>query len=586
MKRVAIGCGVLVMIFLLVAGLSVGLKSYRSSISTGTWLDLKLEGSLYEYKPDTFVGAVFLKDEPLLRDVTDALEKAASDPKIAGVVAKIDDMNLGWGRTAEVRDAVKKFRESGKPAVCWMETAGEFGPGNLQYYLASAFDRIYLAPSGDINLLGVMSSSMFLRGTFDLLGVYPDMEHIGAYKSAMNMYTEKAYTPAHREMIEQILGSIDHTLVSAVAEGRNMSEDQVRDTMLHAPFIGAEALDAGLVDAMKYRDEVYAGLSGETGGGDEGNGGEAETVGLRQYLSHGRPGTSGSSTIAVVYGVGTVYRGKSDMDPMGGDYVMGSDSVARWLKEAGEDDSVSAIVFRVDSPGGSYTASDLIRRELVRAKEKKPVVVSMGDLAGSGGYFVSMDASEIVAEPGTLTASIGVLGGKLVLKGLYDKIGITKEHVALGPAADMFYDYQPFTKDQKDAQWRWLDRIYQDFSHKVAEGRGMKWEEVDRIGQGRVWTGADAMDLGLVDHVGGMSLALERARALADLPEDRPVRLKFYPSEKTLWEVITSSDDDVLTAASTRTLRGLVEIVRRAAAIAATAGEDQTLAMQEVPEVR
>jgi protease-4 len=578
MKRVAVGCGVMVLLFVVVVAVAVGVSRYRSSVKSGTWLEVRLGGELLEYKPRTLVGALLLEDELLLRDVTDALDKAAEDPKILGLLVKIDSPAIGWARTQEIRDHVIAFRESGKPAVCFIETAGEFAPGNRDYYMATAFDTIYMPPSGDINLIGLMGSSLFLRGTLDWLGIYPELAHIGDYKTAMNMFTEKAFTAAHREMYLAILESLERSLVAGIADGRKMTDGDVRALFTQAPFLGKEALEARLVDGLKYIDEVHDELK-------EPDEEKLRTVKPRRYLKTGRPGTRGRKAIGVVYGVGAVLRGKSDMDPLSGEVVMGSDSVTRSLRLAAEDSSIKAIVFRVDSPGGSYVASDIIRREVVRAKEKKPVVVTMADVAGSGGYFVSMHANEIVAQPTTLTASIGVVGGKLHMRGFYNKIGLSKDHVSLQPYADMFYDYQRFTAGQREAHWRWLNRIYDDFSHKVAEGRGMEWEDVDRIGRGRVWTGEDAKRIGLVDHLGGLDVAIARAKELAEIPEDEAVRLKFFPKPKTVWEVLTSKDSEASTGVTLRSLDRLVAVVRHLVRAAGPA-EEAVLMMPDTADIQ
>ncbi len=578
MKRVAIGCGIMLAIFLVLIGLAAGVGRYRSSVKRGSWLEATFEGPYLEYRPTSLMAALLLQDRLLLREITGALDRAAEDPKIAGLVVRIDDLKTGWAQTEEIRDHIIAFRKSGKRAVCYLETAGEFSSGNLEYYLASGFDKIYLGPSGDINLVGLMAQSMFLRGTLDLLGIYPDMEHIGDYKTAMNFWTEKSFTPAHREMYQNLIESIEKTLVAGVAQGRKLREAEVRALFRKAPFLGKEALQAKLVDGVKYRDQVYEELKrpGQR---------KLETVRLERYLKAAGAQATGRNMLAVVYGVGAVLRGKSEFGT-DGTQTMGSDTVARAFREAAEDDAIKAIVFRVDSPGGSYIASDIIWREVARAREKKPVVVSMSDLAGSGGYFVAMPATEIVAHPATLTASIGVLGGKLDVRGFYNKIGVTKDHVSLEPYADMFFDYQRFTPQQKLAQWRFLNRVYDDFSRKAAQGRHMKWEDVDRIGRGRVWTGADAKRLGLVDHLGGMDVAIARAKDLAKIPASENVRMRFYPSEKTLWQALTSRDEDGVALSAGRSLRRIAALLGRLMAAAEARGSDSVLEMSEVPEIR
>jgi len=575
MRRLAVGCAVMFVIFLVVLGIAVVAGRARSAVPSRSWLEIRFEGPYPEFRPSSLLATLTMQDQPLLRELTGAIDAAAVDPKIVGLIARVDDFQAGWAQTEEIRDRILAFRKSGKKAICHMETAGEFASGNLQYYLASAFDRIYLSPSGDVNLIGVMVEALFVRGTFDWLGIYPDMEHIGDYKSAMNMYTEKAFTPPHREMYESLARSLQDTLVAGIAAERHFTPDAVQALFSRAPLVAKEALEARLVDGLKYHDEVWDELKGPA---DK----KARTVRLSQYLKSVHPGGRGRKTIGIVYGIGAVVRGRSDSDAAGS-FVMGSETVTQMMREAAEDDRIAAIVFRVDSPGGSYVASDQIWREVVRARGKKPVVVSMGDMAGSGGYFVAIPANEIVAQPATLTASIGVLGGKLDMSGLYNKVGVTKDHISLNPAADIYYDYQRFTPEQKKSQWKLLNRIYDDFSHKVAQGRKMKWEEVDRIGRGRVWTGAQAKDLGLVDHLGGMDVAIARAKALAKLKEDEPVRFEYFPPPRTLWEAITSRGEDNALLGTVRTLRQLAAGVRRIATVLLRAGgQEEVLTMPEV----
>ena len=577
MKRLAIGCLVVFVVFVAVIGIAVFAGRSRARVRANSWLEIRFEGPYAEYRPSSLLAALSLQDEPLLRDVTDAIDAAAEDPKIVGIIARTDDLKAGWAQTEEIRDRILAFRKSGKKAVCQLETAGEFASGNLPYYLASAFDTVYLAPSGDVNLVGVMVQAMFLRGTFDWLGIYPDIEHIGDYKTAANMYTEKAFTPAHREMYDSLGRSLQDNLAAGIAAGRGLRPEAVRSLFDRAPFLAKEALEAKLVDGLKYRDEVWEELKAP---GED----TLRTVKLSKYIPTVRRHGKGRKAIGVVYGVGPVIRGRSDADATGA-FIMGSDTVTRLLREAADDDGIAAIVFRVDSPGGSYVASDQIWREVVRAREEKPVVVSMGDVAGSGGYFVAMPANEIVAHPSTLTGSIGVLGGKLDLSGLYNKVGVTKDHIALTAAADLYYDYQRFTPAQKQIQWKMLNRIYDDFSHKAAEGRHMKWEDVDRIGRGRVWTGAQAKEIGLVDHLGGMDVAIARARELGGIGAEEPVRLKYFPPARTLWQALTARDEDNALAAAARGTQRLAAGFGRILEAAARAGSgtgDDALAMPPV----
>ena len=331
------------------------------------------------------------------------------------MIARIGAASMGMAQTQEIREAVLRFRAHKKFAVAYSETFGEFGPGNGAYYLATAFDHIYLQPSGDVGLTGIIMESPFIKGTLGKLGVTFHGDHRYEYKAALNFYTESKYTVAHKEEMTSIMDSWFNQMKDGICQARQIAPDKFQSIVDAGPYLGKEAVDAKLVDGVAYRDEVYGKVKTQAGSG-------AELLYLDKYLDRaGRPHNRGKK-IALVYGVGAVTRGKSDFDPVQSEQTMGSDTVASAIRAAANDDSVKAILFRVDSPGGSYVASDTIWREVVNARKAgKPVIVSMGNLAGSGGYFVAMAADKIVAQPGTITASIGVLGGKMLTSGLWIK---------------------------------------------------------------------------------------------------------------------------------------------------------------------
>lgn len=493
-----------------------------------TVLELDLERPLTEYAAGDPIARLLAGGGPTVADVIAALDRARTDDRVAGLVAHLGGGGGGMARTQELRDAIREFRASGKFAVAFAETFGEFGPGNQGYYLATAFDEIWLQPSGDVGLTGLMMQGMFVRGALDKLDVAARMDHRHEYKNALNMYTERAFTPAHREASQAVLSSMFDQLVAGIAEGRKLAPEAVRALIDRGPFLGPEAHTEGLVDRLGYRDEVIDAVKSRAGAG-------AELLYADKYLDRaGKPHTRGAR-IAVVYGLGPVNRGASSFDPLFGETTMGSDTVAAALRAAIADPEVKAIVFRVDSPGGSYVASDTIWRETVRARAAgKPVIVTMGNVAGSGGYFVAMSATKIVAQPGTVTGSIGVLGGKLLTRQLFERLGVTYDAIASSANADFFSD----THDYSAAGWQrfqaWLDRVYADFTQKVADGRGLPIEKVREIARGRIWTGADAKQLGLVDELGGFSVALRLARESAGLAADAPIELRVYPEEEGL----------------------------------------------------
>ncbi len=568
-KRGLIIIGV-VLVVLVVAALAVraGARPERGSV-----LELVLKEDIPEQVAPGVLAQILGSKTLTIRDYVEAMRRARDDERISGLLLTVKRLPLGFARVQELRDAIVDFQGTGKWAVAYLETAGEFSPGNKDYYLATACASIWLAPPGDVNLVGLRAEVPFVRGTLDKLGVVPDMDHIGQYKTAMNFYTEKSMTAAHRESMESIVGSLYGQFRRDIARGRKMAEDEVAALVDRGPFIGPRALEAHLVDSLGYRDELEAHLK-------ETNGGKLPLVKVGRYLKGGRYYDQGVK-VALVYGVGAVSRGESDFDPIFGGSTMGSDTVAGAIKQAREDDSVKAIVFRVDSPGGSYVASDIIWREVTLTRGVKPIVVTMSDLAGSGGYFVAMAADTIIAHPGTITASIGVLAGKMVTTGFWGKIGLTSDAVQRGRHATFYSAGQMYTPEERAIFKQWLDRIYKDFVGKAAKGRNKSFDDVHAIAQGRIWSGEDAVRLGLVDELGGLPLAIRRALELAKQPPDARVHLVVLPEPKSLVREILSGGDDTRTA--------VTSFRERAAALVdegPVPPSAPVLAMPFVPEVR
>ncbi|GAA4207940.1 S49 family peptidase [Microbispora amethystogenes] len=491
-------------------------------------LELDLTEGLSEGPPADPVTALLSMRKPRLAEVLSGLRRARKDPRVTALIVKIGGNPLGLGMVQELREAVVKLRAAGKPTVAFAETFGEFGAGTVPYYLASAFERVYLQPSGDVGLTGVALEQRFLRDALARAGVEYQLGQRHEYKTAANMFTQNHMTDAHRESAARIAESVTEQITAGIAEARRLTPERVRELIDQGPFIGAEAVEAGLVDGLKYRDEVYA-ETVEDG---------AHLLYVSRYAKSALSGKlphPGADTVALVHGTGMIRLGRSGRSPLGGGGAMGSDTVCAALRAARRDDKVKAIVFRVDSPGGSYVASDAIWREVVLAREAgKPVIVSMGDLAASGGYFVSMAADVIVAQPGTLTGSIGVFGGKPVVGELLGKLGVATESVAEGANAGMFSPTTAFSETQWERVNAWLDRIYDDFVGKVADGRGLSRERAHELAKGRVWTGADARAAGLADELGGLEDALAMARRRAGLPTAAPVRTypRMHPLER------------------------------------------------------
>src|SRR6266404_3500503 len=530
----------------------------KGKVPEKTILEANFENALPEDVPDSPTAKLMNSERSTVRDVVDAIDRGASDDRVVGMVAKIGAAPLGMAKVQEIREAVQRFRAHKKFAIAFAETFGEFGPGNGSYYLATAFDQIYLQPSGDIGLTGVIMESPFIKGTLSKLGVTFHGDHRYEYKNALNFFTEPKYTPPHKEAMTAIMMSWFNQMKEGICQARQIAPEKFQAIVDAGPYLGKEAVDAKLVDGVAYRDQIYSQARSKAGQ-------RAQFLYLDKYLDRaGRPHESGKQ-IALVFGVGGVTRGKSDYDPVQGSSNMGSDTVAGAIRAATADKDVKAILFRVDSPGGSYVASDTIWREVVRAHQAgKPVIVSMGNLAGSGGYFVAMGADKIVAEPGTITASIGVLGGKILTNGFWDKVGLSWDEVHNGANATLFTGLQDYTPAEWQRFEAWLDRVYADFTSKVADGRKLPREKVLEIAKGRIWSGEDAKALGLVDELGGFDTALGLAKKAANIGEKEDVKIVPFPRAKTLLESIMEREgaDNSDKEAVAQTLARILEIVQ------------------------
>ena len=490
-------------------------------------LELDLTDGVIETRPPDPLSAVMTRHQPTVTDVLAALRTARNDQRVKALVVKVGGKPIGLGVVQELREAVKRFRAGGKPTWAWAETFGEFSAGNVPYYLATAFETIFLQPSGDIGLTGLAVERVFLRGALDKLGVRMEVGARHEYKSAAEQLTEQGFSGPSREATERIARSVTEQLVTAVAERTAIPSDKAGELVNGGPYLADQALAAGLVDALGYRDEVYAAVRKQVGN-------DPVLLYLGRYhrskelASRAKQLTAPrQDAVAMIQATGAIRRGRNGRSPLTGN-AMGSDSITAALRAATADQRVKAIVLRVNSPGGSYVASDAIWREVVRARNAgKPVVVSMSDVAASGGYFISMAADAILAQPGTVTGSIGVISGKPVVSDMLGKAGVTTDSIVLGEHAAMFSTSKPFTSDDWQLVDAWLDRIYADFTGKVAAGRGLSAERVHELARGRVWTGADALEHKLVDDLGGIEEAADIARRRAGLPVTAP--LVHYP---------------------------------------------------------
>lgn len=569
--------GALVLIALVLALVSVLIA--RKSVPSRVILEADFEKHLVEYVPDDPVARIVSGKAPTILGVVEALERASKDKRVVGLIARVGEAGLSLAEIQEIRDAVLAFRHSGKPAIAYAETFGEGGKGNGSYYLATAFDEIYLQPSGDVGLAGLMVESPFLRGTLDKLGFIPRMDHRAEYKNAMNALTEKKFTPAHREATEKFMESVFGQMVKGIAQARKMSEEQVRALIDRGPFLGEEALKARLVDKLAYRDDAYEEIKKKSGK-------HAKFLYFSKYLERAGSPYDKGTTVALIYGVGGVNRGKSGYSPLFQEVTMGADTLAAAFRAAVDDKSVKAILFRIDSPGGSYVASDTIWRETVRAKKAgKPIIVSMGGVAGSGGYFVAMSADKIVAQPSTLTGSIGVFAGKMISTNFWDNLGISWDEVHTSSNAMVFTGLKDYTPEQWARFEGWLDRIYDDFTTKVAAGRKLPKEKVLQIAKGRVWTGEDAKALGLVDELGGFPVALKLVREAAGLAADAKIELKQFPAKKSPLEALLHESPDSSQKASDETIARVLEVIQPLARVARELGLSADPDVLRMPEL-
>jgi protease-4 len=510
------------------------LVSRGPAVPSEATLVLRPSGELQEVPPDDVVGQVFGRDVKTVHGFIENLRKAERDPRIRSVLLMPATLSLPyWGKVQELRDAVLQFRKSGKTVVAFLEYGGD-----REYYLASAADKVYLLPTSPLDLTGVASYEIFLRGTLDKIGAYPDFLHIGDYKTAVNQLTEKEFTPAHREMSESLNRDMYEQLIRGIAEARKKSEPDVRALIDQGPFVPEEALRHGLVDDLAYEDQLDDRVPELRDGSREIRRLEGTEYQRVQSTDVGfRP----NSRIGIIYAVGTIVSGKSAFDPVNG-AVVGSETIVEQIRRVRDDRSIRAIILRVDSPGGSSIASDVIWRELMITRDQdrsRPLIASMSDLAASGGYYISMPAQTIVAHPATLTGSIGIYTGKFALGGAMEKIGVSTETVKSGANADIYSPFAPFSPAQRTRVQDYMQGFYDNFVEKAAESRKMTPEQVDAVAQGRVWTGRQARERGLVDELGGLETAIRIAKERAGIDADEDVELVVYPPRRSIYEALT-----------------------------------------------
>lgn len=516
------------------------------------YLEVPLSGAVSEVAAPDSLGSLLLGARPLaLHDLWTNLRKAKVDGRIQAVLLRLGLLQCDWAKANEMREAILDFRRSGKKVYAVIEEAPDF---DMEYFVATACDRIVLHPLGWLGINGIGGYVPFLKGALDKLGVRAEFEHVEEFKTAANMFTEKGFTTAHREEMESLYSDLFAQYVATAAKARGKSEAEFRALIDRGFFQGEKAKAAGLVDDCLYEDQVQDLLRQD--------GRTLARVRFDDYkkVKPSSVGLETGRTVALIYAVGTIMTGESLPQ------VMGGSTVARWIRTARNDGSVKAIVLRIDSPGGSSVGSDVIWREVALARKAKPVVVSMSDVAGSGGYWIAMAATKIVAQPQTLTGSIGVLAGKFSIDGLLGKLGITSEKLAFGEKADIFSPFRPFTPDERKVLKEEILWTYEQFLAKAAEGRGLTRDEVDAVGKGRIWTGRQALGLKLVDELGGLTMAVGLAKKEAGIDPDEEVRLDVWPKKRSFWQAVFSRSGiglDIKSAAGREKILDTVRMMNR-----------------------
>ncbi len=523
-----VGASILAVVLVAIIGIALMAESLgKPNIPDNSVLVLKVSGNLPDYVPENKWAKIFKIQQPQsFSGLLTELRKAKVDNRINAVLLDIEFPQIGWGKADELRDAIKDFRASGKPIYSFMELGM-----NKEYYIAAATEKVFMPPAGDLYVNGFAANAMFFRGSLDKLGIEPEVIKIGKYKNAPDQYTEREMSEAQREVINAILDEYYGRFTAGIAEDRKKTIEDVKAIVDNAPYHAGEAQQIGLIDSASYRDQVDEELKNRLGyKADD----KLRTVSANEYreVSPDSLGLDDGERVAVIYASGAINVGKSSNSPLGGEMV-GSDTIVEAVNEAAEDSTIKAIILRVDSPGGSALASDLMWHALENAKAKKPLVVSMSDVAASGGYYIACNAHKIVAEPSTVTGSIGVFMGKPVVRGLYDWLGVSNEYVMRGKNAGIFRETEKWTPDERAKMQDQANKIYYgDFVPKVAKGRGKTDEEVNSIGQGRVWTGTQGKQVGLVDEFGGLEKAIEIAKDLAHISAEKQVKRVTFPESQ------------------------------------------------------
>jgi protease-4 len=485
------------------------------------YLKIELSGPLADTTTSRFPG--ISSSAISIQDLWYQLERAAIDDRIKGVLLRISSLETGFAKIEEIGRLLRNFSRSKKPVMAFI-----IDGGLKEYYLASFADKVIMFKGGMLSISGIGAEALFLKNTLSKLGIQAEIFHIGDYKTAGNTFSEDHMTPAHRESMQLLIDDLYRAVIAGIAANRKLDAGDVKKVLDRSPLALEEYVKAKMIDSLGYEDELHGLLKTQY-----------PEVSFRTYAKTSAPlPFSGAKKIAVIFAAGEINMGRSGGQSLLGGEVLGADTVAEQLRQARNNYAVKAVVLRVDSPGGSAVASDVILREAELLSRKKPLVISMSDLAASGGYWISMSAQKIYALPETITGSIGIISGKFVLKGLYDKLGVNKEIVKTSEFAGMYSDYQPFSEREKQKIMADMQGIYDEFLKKVANNRKLTVAEVDKIARGRVWSGQAALGLRLIDGLGGLNEALAEAKKLARIPLAEKVGVRIYPQKKTFMEML------------------------------------------------
>ena len=520
---------VLTAVILFFALLRLGKRT--PTVDDNSTLVMSLEGDLPEQAPVEIPIPFLQQETPVtIRETWDTLRRAAGDSRVKALVLLPHDLEIGWGKLEEIHDDLVQFKRSGKPVYAFLRN-----PGAREYYLASVADSIFMTPTDMLDVKGLRAEMVFLPDTLNKIGVQMEVLHVGKYKDAGDMFTRTSATPETLEVTNEILDRYYGDLIDTIAAGRHKKSADVRALIDQGPFLGSQALSDGLVDSLEFEDQMYGELSKRI------QQTSLHKISNRDYLKAAGARRGNARRIALVVGQGAILRGS----PQGfQDGVMTSGGMIQRLREVENDSEIRGVILRIDSPGGDGVASDDILHAVENLSRKKPVVISMSDLAASGGYFIAMSGDPIVAYPNTLTGSIGVLMVKPNLHGLYDKLGLKLQTLSRGRYADLESTSKPMDDAARAKFTESLNQFYKSFVTRVADGRHRQYADIDQLAQGRVWLGEQAKQNGLVDQLGGLDRAVEMIRAKAQIPQGTRIELVPYPRRRSLLEVLLSRENE------------------------------------------